>query len=858
MKNMLSVLVAVASAVIPFAVRAQTLTPKYWYRFNNTFESKGSSALSWNLDGAYTFAAARNGTYAWNINASGASGKSVFAPANSSFTIFLSVDPGTAGYRSVFSLGSNGDAVNLGIVSLFGGRLGVTRWGDGNSSNGKRQYGILAADGEPGKLHPYALVYDSQAGKLTLYSNGIKAGSTAFEGFGGGEGESTPFQFGSVYGEAVRPFGPANGQANGAVLEDFRFFDIALTDEQVRSLCRECPSQWNNPGDVEALGRIPAYWYTFDGTVRSRGADDLIADEYSFSAQQKTPTPTSFEAMTAERKAGVKPGASGNWFNYGKVDGNASFTACYTGTLGAKDKGVLFAIGSGSSNSNIALCRKNDSSVMVVRWNADSSTYEEIVSASVVKPGDYSHPYCIRYLAESKKLELYVDGLKWGEGDFDGLAGSCPWQIGGIYGGAYHGLAEPDNPKWEDFRFYREAVSEEEIAAIARILPCSWNKWVPYDIALQPTYWYTFDSECLSRGTEYLKSGYSWEWHGFLAGKSYAFARKGSKAAGGLLTENGKGPNGYGFKQTAGGKFTLFFSARIKPVVNGVLLSIGAKDSSANIGFASSEDGLTVRTWNGGAVKNILTVPLEDHGENFHAYATVWDGDKLTLYLDGVAKASTAEFNPDFADANWQFNGTHGGGFGGDKTGEWLLEDFRFYQHALSDGQISVISKRYPVWPDGATHVWNGGSYGVWDMTTANWLRWNVDDWTEETAKFTSDGIALFDVPMSSLDAEAGVSAAGVRFACDAALAFGDSTAVKCARVVVDKGVEVLPLGVEGLIRPGRRLFSGVTAADVSCESDGWGNAYYLSGGSLFYGKDRKGLVLLLAGTLDAWMKTVK
>ena len=839
-KNMFLALAMTASVALAFTLRAGTAAPKYWYEFNGSIVSRGTSSLSWNLDGSYTFPEVRQGSASWQVSTSGTSGQSVFAPANSSFTIFMSVNPGSNGCRNIFTLGANGDGVNLGIVTLYGGRLGVTCWDADHSANGKRQYGIIAADGVAGRLHPYALVYDSQSGKLTLYSNGIKVGSTDFGGFGGDAGSVTSFQFGSVYGGVVQPF----GFVSGAILEDFKFFDSALSEEDVQKLCVEHPSQWDNPAAVETVGRVPAYWYTFNGAVKSRGADDLLENE-NYYAAHKVPTVSSFQAVTATRQGGVNPSGYGSWFNHGDIDGSSSFTVCYTGTLGSNDRGVLFAIGSGESSSNIALCRKSDSSVMVVRWDAASS-YEEIVSAPVVKAGDYSHPYCIRYLANQKKLELYVDGLKWGEGTFNGLTGTCPYQIGSVYGGNYHGLATVGSPVWEDFRFYREALPVDEIAYVAQAMPCSWSKWVPYDIAVIPTYWYTFNSECVRQGSDYLRTGYDWEPHGLLTSTDYAFARKGSQAAGTLLTDTGKGPNGYGFNQVADGLFCLFFSARVKPVDKGVLLTIGAATSSANLGFVSAADGsIAVRTWKDGVTKNILTASVGDAGENYHAYAVVWNGTGLTLYLDGEAVQSTTDFDPDFVSANWQFYGTHGGGFGGDKNGVMLLEDFRFYKQALSAEQVAILSGRYAKWPNGASHVWNGGSTGTWDLTTANWLVWDVANWTQQSVAFSANGTALFDVPVSSLDAGAGVGASKVRFASDVGLSFGNQTAVACGVVTVDDGISVCPVGVNGLIRPGVRLFTGVTTANVPTASDAWGNAYYLSGTTLLYGREQKGFLLL-------------
>ena len=481
-------------------------TPTYWYTFDGAIVSRGSSALKCAFDDSgYAFLPCRGEGKGWRVNCNRSyHGENVFAPGNGSFTVFLSVSPGAGqSNRYIFSLGSNTSTTNLAFVLMFGSRIGVARWDYTHCGSNLRAYGLMAADGVPGRVHPYALVYDGTAHRLTLYSGGVACAEAPFEGFGGVAGDPTPFQFGSVYGGQVRPFStvPVSGSvAEGLpLIEDFRFYGEALTAEEVAQISAELPSTWTAEeaavvGELANNGELPRYWYTFDGAVRSRGASDLVNRYDVDYPEHSVPSFSSYEQCRDGGKAGVIPGSSrpgGNWF----VHRGGSFTLFLSSTSGTVDGGVLLCIGAFGTTKNLTLVRESATNTKIV-WRNGTTYCQTLVSAAVDSPADYVHPYVVRYSADRGKIEFFVDGDKAGEATSSGLDATAPtaFQFGGVYGGSPTdwNLKTYDNVRLEALKFYERALTDEEVVGLSAEYESGSGRNPVQEIGRYPEYWYTF------------------------------------------------------------------------------------------------------------------------------------------------------------------------------------------------------------------------------------------------------------------------------------------------------------------------------------------------------------------------------
>ena len=150
-------LAAATLTATPFTARADVdslgKTPTYWYTFDGAIVSHGSSALKCAFDDANnTFLTCRGEKKGWRVNPNKSyHHENVFAPNNGSFTIFLSVNPGSGqSNRYIFSLGGTESTTNLAFVLMFNNRIGVVRWDRTRCGANLRAYGLMATDGVAG------------------------------------------------------------------------------------------------------------------------------------------------------------------------------------------------------------------------------------------------------------------------------------------------------------------------------------------------------------------------------------------------------------------------------------------------------------------------------------------------------------------------------------------------------------------------------------------------------------------------------------------------------------------------------------------------------------------------------------
>lgn len=843
MKKLMMMVAALTAATAWSAVDSLGKTPKYWYTFDGKITSQGANGLGCNWDGSYSYVACRGEKKGWVCSASGVSGTSVFAAGQQSFTFFVSFDPGSVVMKHIFCLGSRASSVNLGLGVSHSGKFAVTRWDNTEDGNNVIHRELLAAEGVPGRLHPYAVVYDATAKTLTLYSNGVKQGSVAYEGFGGETTAKTEFQFGSIWGGAAKPYDQIRS-TDVLVVEDFRFYQEALTQDEVKTISAETPSMWDDPTAIEEMDEVPQYWYTWNGSVKSRGCSEFFPNWNVNAPAETPPTPASYVDCRKGGKAGLNPTqANGNRLIH---DVGGSFTFFLSAALGSDNLSTLFSVGGASDSVDFALIRRSANLPELVRWNG-SAQFTTMISATVPNSDSYVHPYCIRYDATTGKIALFADGVKLGEADFEGFTAQklLPYQMMGLYGGGHSGIGSSTTAVFEDFRFYRRGLSDSEVAALSAKLVCGWDDFIPYDTNVRPKYWYTFtETAAVKRGLEDMKLDYSWNKKSFAPSGDCVFARKGRGAATALVSSFSEV-----FDTT--GNFTLVLGARmgVKQANKdrGILLSLGKSSSSANMALCATKNGeVLLSRWalSPETKRFDLVGPVSGYDlSQFHSYAITWDGTTLRLYVDGQEKGASVDFASP-TDKVCSFGSIYGGDCAWMDDGKFALEDFRLYSQALTADEIAKIAARFPVWPNGAL-VWNGGESGTWDMETANWLSWDAANWADQSVAFTAGASALFDTPVASLAAAAGLTASAVRFEADATLAFGANLPTVPV-VTVAEGVKVVPSGIVKREKPGIACFRGVTEAVVPENADEFGNAWYLDGTNLCYGQFAPGMLLLL------------
>lgn len=840
--------------------------PTYWYSFDGAIVSHGASALKCAFDDSNnTFLECRGSKKGWRVNPNKSyHHENVFAPNNGSFTIFLSVNPGSGQYnRYIFTLGGNESTTNLAFALMYNQRIGIVRWDRTRCGTNLRAYALMAADGVSGRVHPYALVYDGTAHKLTLYSGGIACAEAPFEGFDGADGDPTKFQFGSVHGGRVLPFGsvPVSGaSAEGMpVIEDFRFYNEALSTEQVASISSELPSTWTEAeaatvGAIENNGEQPRYFYTFDGAVRSRGCSDFMSTYNADYPSHSVPVPSSYVECRPGAKAGeLSTTPHGDWV----VQPGGSFTLFVSSTSGTTDQNIIFDLGQHTSTKNLALVRQSATQVKIVKWNS-SSSIQTLVTATVDSPADYVHPYVVRYRHDTGKIELFVDGYKAGEYSYAGLDTDNPtaFQFGAMRGGNLHGLKSYTGVKMEAIGFYERALADSEIVALSDKYVSGSGKRIPSDIGRNPEYWYTF-AESGPAKQSYAALPLGANNNGALvyeASSSPAFARNGGFAATDLRANSSGNISGaYGSSLDMSGLFTLFMSARMKGVANTLKLLFtlgGLTDSGVNLAISADPEGnMRLSRWNYSSKTRTDLIKAEGIADitDYHPYAVVWDGSVLHFYVDGAEAGTSSNFG-NVTQKKFQIGSINGGvptdrfGF---STGTYALEDFRIYKTALTAEQVAKLSSRYARWPNGAL-VWNGGSTGSWDYTTSCWLSWDATSWQPVTQAFTSCASALFENEVTGLAVAEGIIANSVKFTADSR--WTTVNAVKCNSLSIADDALVAPANVSGVICPGARLFYGYSnAVYPSGYADAYGNSYYQNSGNtaLWFGK-RGGFIMIV------------
>lgn len=150
---------------------------------------------------------------------------------------------------------------------------------------------------------------------------------------------------------------------------------------------------------------------------------------------------------------------------------------------------------------------------------------------------------------------------------------------------------------------------------------------------------------------------------------------------------------------------------------NAVLFSIGQKNSTGGIALirvgmneTETKDVINLYNWSNGGdaaptITRLASAEVENATGAFHHYVLVVDPSEISrsiaLWIDGVQVTNdvgvTFAGNP--SKGSFQFGGIHSGegNTGWKKVSDTILDDFRFFQTALTEAQIKELATEFPV-----------------------------------------------------------------------------------------------------------------------------------------------------------------
>ena len=757
-------------------------------------------------------------------------------PLTNSFTFVLSARQGASyGNSVIFSLGSAESSSaashgSLALVSRALGAVGLDTW----STDLARREGITAHLGcvDSTHYHQYAITYDKDAGKVSLFVDGMYCGSMAHGGFENSDADGIHGRWSFTV-----PSGVVSGLAENTdyAVEEFRFYAKALTLSQLRALSAACP-EWHEFSDP--TGQAPRVHYSFDGEAVSTGHH--LIDRYGTAVPDSSFTVDSYSPLRGGASHAARMAKTGANARFGsELQTNLPFTVFMSARAGRFDmNGVLFSIGA-SSVGGLALAYKDPSTIGLFKWPSTGYVCTAPVDGGAF--GGY-HAYAFTVDPGAGTVSLYVDGLLAADGECGANpAGDGHWQFAGVYGGMPSGLSGNGYADVEDFRVYVPALTDAQVATLSALYP-AWRELSPAGVV--PDYWYTFSAEGgVPRGARLLSTGTAYTQ--FPAGDSPA--RDGTFAC----TNTTRRSHSYGTAGSigVGTEFTIFASARIKKSSggkSGVVFGLGspANGDAETLAFAGeATNAVSLYSWPGGTKTPLLTASIPGMDEDFNAYAVTWNGTVLTLYLNGNAvasKATGADFAGFTSGPKWQLGGgLYGGSVAGTEAAVCTMEDFRLYSVCLTAAQVAEASAALPRWPYG--WIWEGGDSGSWQSSV--WKGW---DWTAAACGDWVTGRALpaganarFVESSATLQLTGCAVPAAGHVQIDRPVALSGQ-ALKCSALSVAGGASLRPAAVGGLLSPGVPIVvvppEQVEGIDMS-HVDAYGNRYYFSGlGRLRYG----------------------
>lgn len=260
------------------------------------------------------------------------------------------------------------------------------------------------------------------------------------------------------------------------------------------------------------------------------------------------------------------------------------------------------------------------------------------------------------------------------------------------------GLVSGKDGVVDDFRFYGQVLSAEQVALLAAEYP----EWPAADVnGIVPEHWLVCDGSLRSIGRTGLTIGGNSP-----SASDFIVSREsGRKALTGAMT--------YGGNIKYSGDFTLFCSAKMPSAANGILCHLGymGTDSQGDShslvlvrGTVPGKVKLVTLNRGGKDLRTLVETDVPLAAGKFHSYAVVYsDGEKtVTLFVDGKEKGTGSVLQQPY-NASWQFFSLCGGlGKSGLSDGpDGAIEDFRIYSQALDTEEIEALAEEFPYKPYG-------------------------------------------------------------------------------------------------------------------------------------------------------------
>lgn len=432
---------------------------------------------------------------------------------------------------------------------------------------------------------------------------------------------------------------------------------------------------------VDENGIEPAHWYKFDGNRDSSGASPITFNGgYGSISFAEAVSGQAFLVGDKARPWCSKHAALGDAF---------TFVTAAKGTTGT-EKRVLWGRGDAYGRSigffiqgtTAGLFAWDNNSTKKTGWSSDNAA-RVLVSASVPSAATAYHSYAVAYA--NGVFSIYVDGVKKSDSSSatdmialsDLSSGDGSFQFGSMHGILAGGMSNGDGCLIDDYRFYSQALSSEQIAAIA----------APY---ATPEHWYKFDGDLTSFGTTAIAI------EGGTDACKYFDSADGQALAAGSPWCGGHA----GFTSA----FTFVTVAKTSPVdQNSILWARGKKDSKS-IGLYSNRSKIVLFAagtgWNdGSSARKIVETTVTDAATAFHSYGVVYADGVWSLYVDGEKAGDSSQLTvtidpSDIGNANFQFNSLYGGVASGLTVNSGaLLDDYRYYTRALSATELQELAE---------------------------------------------------------------------------------------------------------------------------------------------------------------------
>jgi len=236
---------------------------------------------------------------------------------------------------------------------------------------------------------------------------------------------------------------------------------------------------------------------------------------------------------------------------------------------------------------------------------------------------------------------------------------------------------------------------------------------------LVPAYHFAFDGDCAQASGD--SETITWSGQATSDAAYFVATKTGGKAL--------KVATGYSTPYASSisygtGDFTVLCSARVDPLDGGTIWCIGHK-SSGSYSLSSrgvSKVSFSRRTSESDIYAGEVTASLVGEMAHFHSYAVVYHAATRTadFYVDGAKVGTTDELDTvgENGTANFQIGSTYAQG--GDTAVGTLIDDWRLYKTALTEGQIAEYFTSFPVQCVKADYRWIATEEAAWS-DGANW-----------------------------------------------------------------------------------------------------------------------------------------